>query len=108
LVTHRLARDWRIFRPHVSVVEKDNTNLTSPESAMKFNRPSLTASGLTVFVLILSLALAGAAQQKAKPSARPSQPIADVQRDILGLSGVISRLMSVGEVPGLSIAWIRN
>ena len=61
---------------------------------MKFNRPSLTASGLTAFVLILTLALAGAAQHKAKPSARPRQPIADVQRDILGLSGVISRLMS--------------
>ncbi|HKQ09210.1 MAG TPA: serine hydrolase [Blastocatellia bacterium] len=70
---------------------------------MKFNCPALTA-----LLLILALALAGAAQHKAKPSTRPSHTIADPRRDILGLSGLISRLMSEGDVQGLSIAWIRD
>ena len=70
---------------------------------MNLNKVSLIAC-----VLILSLALAGAAQHKTQPPARPGHTIADPQRDILGLSGTVSQLMSEGEVPGLSIAWIRD
>ncbi|HKP10945.1 MAG TPA: hypothetical protein VJZ91_02505, partial [Blastocatellia bacterium] len=46
---------------------------------------------------------AGAAQHrrpKAKPAAAVEKTIADPQRDILRVSGVVSRLMSEGDVPG--------
>lgn len=67
-----------------------------------------TAASLIVLLSWSSSAIAQRSQPKAKPSAATKQTIADPQRDILRVSGVVSRLMSEGDVPGLSLAWIRD
>jgi CubicO group peptidase (beta-lactamase class C family) len=69
------------------------------------------ATSLIAFLLLLSLTPPSLAQRnarKVKQSAASRKPIADVQSDILRLSGRVSQLMSEGDVPGLSIALIRD
>src|SRR5438128_5458003 len=78
---------------------------------MKPSKYASIPTSLIAFLLLLSFAQPSVAQrraQKVKQSAAPKQPIADVQRDILRLETLIPQLMSEGDVPGLSIALIRD
>src|SRR5438128_5385855 len=78
---------------------------------MKPSKYASIPTSLIAFLLLLSFAQPGVAQrraQKVKQSAAPKPPIADVQRDILRLETLIPQLMSEGDVPGLSIALIRD
>jgi CubicO group peptidase (beta-lactamase class C family) len=78
---------------------------------MKPGKHSSVRTMLIAFLLLLSLMQSSVAQHRAqqvKQSAPPTKPIADVQRDILRLETLVSKLMSDGDVPGLSIALIRD
>lgn len=78
---------------------------------MKPSKYASIPTSLIAFMLLLSFAQSSVAQrraQKVKQSAAPKQPIADVQRDIMRLETLIPQLMSEGDVPGMSIALIRD
>jgi len=78
---------------------------------MKPSKPSSILTALIAFLLLLSFAQAGVAQavaRKRKPSAAAKKPIAEAQRDIAHLETLIPQLMNEGEVPGLSLALIRD
>ncbi|MEN3331373.1 MAG: hypothetical protein V7641_738 [Blastocatellia bacterium] len=78
---------------------------------MKPGTTSSIPTSLIAFLLLLSFAQPSVAQhktRKVKQTAAPKKPITDVQRDILRLSALVSQLMSEGDVPGLSMALIRD
>jgi CubicO group peptidase (beta-lactamase class C family) len=78
---------------------------------MKLSPSHATATPLIVFLLSLALAQPGVARPQSK-KASPSAALAKTARDgralVARLEALIPRLMSEGEVPGLSIALIRD